>query len=186
MVLLFSRETRQWGLSPLQSPLERDSSPGKQVPTVEVRQQQKGLGLSLALEPDGLLSTAACLSIHGENEVRCPVREACLSPGSVNFSRISDLCSLERFFGDLFSGALSPELGWTSGTHLTGEGKTTWTGLYSVGEVYGAFIQRPRGFCYLLHDRTQGYNKQGALRPKLWEFSSKQMLKPMGCIKVKR
>lgn len=51
---------------------------------------------------------------------------------------------------------------------------------------YGAFIQRPRGFCYLLHDRTQGYNKQGALRPKLWEFSSKQMLKPMGCIKVKR
>ena len=24
--------------------------------------------------------------------------------------------------GDLFSGALSPELGWTSGTHLTGEG----------------------------------------------------------------
>ena len=67
------------------------------MPTVEVRQQQKGLGLSLALEPDGLLSTAACLSIHGENEVRCPVREACLSPGSVNFSRISDLCSLERF-----------------------------------------------------------------------------------------
>ena len=41
--------------------------------------------------------------------------------------------------GDLFSGALSPELGWTSGTHLTGEGKTTWTGLCSVGDVSVVF-----------------------------------------------
>ena len=31
----------------------------------------------------------------------------------------------------LFSGALSPELGWTSGTHLTGEGKTGQGGWFS-------------------------------------------------------
>lgn len=63
---------------------------------MEAWQQQKGLGLTVGLEPGGLLSTAACLSIHGENEVRCPGREAYFSPGSVNFSRISDLGSLER------------------------------------------------------------------------------------------
>ena len=37
--------------------------------------------------------------------------------------------------GDLFSGAVSPELGRTLGTQLTGEGKTTWTGLCSVGDL---------------------------------------------------
>ena len=37
--------------------------------------------------------------------------------------------------GDLLSGAVSPELDRTSGTQLTGEGKTTWTGLCSVGEL---------------------------------------------------
>ena len=37
--------------------------------------------------------------------------------------------------GDLFSGAVSPDAGRTSGTPLTGEGKTTWTGLCSVGEL---------------------------------------------------
>ena len=37
--------------------------------------------------------------------------------------------------GDLFSGAVSPELGRTSGTQLTGEGKTKWTGLCSVGDL---------------------------------------------------
>ena len=37
--------------------------------------------------------------------------------------------------GDLFSGAPSPELGRTSGTQLTGEGKTIWTGLCSVAEL---------------------------------------------------
>ena len=31
--------------------------------------------------------------------------------------------------GDLFSGAPSPELARTSGTQLTGQGKTIWTGL---------------------------------------------------------
>ena len=31
--------------------------------------------------------------------------------------------------GDLFSGAVSLELGRTSGAQLTGEDKTTWTGL---------------------------------------------------------
>ena len=51
--------------------------------------------------------------------------------------------------GDLFSGALSPELGWTSGTHLTGEGKTTWTGLCSVGDV------SERGMkTYFLHQKV--------------------------------
>ena len=35
--------------------------------------------------------------------------------------------------GDLFSVAPSPELGRTSGTQLTGQGKTIWTGLCSVG-----------------------------------------------------
>ena len=35
--------------------------------------------------------------------------------------------------GDLFSGAPSPELGRTSRTQLTGEGKSIWTGLCSVG-----------------------------------------------------
>ena len=35
--------------------------------------------------------------------------------------------------GDFFSGAVSLELGWTSGAQLTGEDKTTWTGLCSVG-----------------------------------------------------
>ena len=37
--------------------------------------------------------------------------------------------------GDLFSEAVSPELGRTSGTQLTGEGKTACTGLCSVGEL---------------------------------------------------
>ena len=37
--------------------------------------------------------------------------------------------------GDLYSGAVLPELEWTSGTQVTGEGKTTWTGLCSVGEI---------------------------------------------------
>ena len=37
--------------------------------------------------------------------------------------------------GDIFSGTVSPEVWRTSGTQLTGEGKTTWTGLCSVGEV---------------------------------------------------
>ena len=37
--------------------------------------------------------------------------------------------------GDLFSGAVSPELGRTLGTQLTGEGKTTWTGVCSVGKL---------------------------------------------------
>ena len=37
--------------------------------------------------------------------------------------------------GDLFSGTVSPEVWRTSGTQITGEGKTTWTGLCSVGEV---------------------------------------------------
>lgn len=68
---------------------------GKASATMEVRQRQKGLGLTVGLEPGGLLSTAACLSIHGENEVGCPGREPCFSPGSVNFSRIPDLGSLE-------------------------------------------------------------------------------------------
>lgn len=39
---------------------------------------------------------------------------------------------------------------------------------------------------YYMTGRNKGtYNKQGVLHPKLWEFSSKQMLKPMGYIKVK-
>ena len=37
--------------------------------------------------------------------------------------------------GDFFSGAVSLELGRTSGAQLTGEDKTTWTGLCSVGEL---------------------------------------------------
>ena len=32
-------------------------------------------------------------------------------------------------------GSVSPELGRTSGTQLTGEGKTKWTGLCSVGDL---------------------------------------------------
>ena len=36
--------------------------------------------------------------------------------------------------GDLFSGAPSPELGRTSGTQITGQGKTIWTGLCSVAD----------------------------------------------------
>ena len=37
--------------------------------------------------------------------------------------------------GDLFSGAVSLELRRTLGTPLTGECKTMWTGLCSVGEL---------------------------------------------------
>ena len=37
--------------------------------------------------------------------------------------------------GDFFSGVVSLELGRTSGAQLTGEDKTTWTGLCSVGEL---------------------------------------------------
>ena len=37
--------------------------------------------------------------------------------------------------GDLFSEAVFLELGWTSGTQLTGEGETTCTGEHSVGEL---------------------------------------------------
>ena len=37
--------------------------------------------------------------------------------------------------GDLFSEAVFSELGWTSGTQLTGEGETTCTGEHSVGEL---------------------------------------------------
>ena len=64
--------------------------------------------------------------------------------------------------GDLFSGALSPELGWTSGTHLTGEGKTTWTGLCSVGDlsesqVLGTFLARTETpLCVKLHTEHRG------------------------------
>ena len=42
------------------------------------------------------------------------------------------ICLSEAVPGDLFSGTVSPEVWWTSGTQLTGEGKTTWTGLCSV------------------------------------------------------
>ena len=73
--------------------------------------------------------------------------------------------------GDLFSGALSPELGWTSGTHLTGEGKTTWTGLCSVGDVsvshlLGTFLARTETpLCVKLHTEHRG---TGSLILSVW------------------
>ena len=57
--------------------------------------------------------------------------------GSLDFPPVSCISQPggKEVPGDLFLGAPSPELGRTSRTQLTGEGKSTWTGLCSVGEL---------------------------------------------------
>ena len=91
----------------------------------------------LSAQLPGLTLTAACLEVS-KAPVRCHTLWQPAPPGTVRpifpCRRLDCLASCELHSqpgrkavpGDFFSGAVSLELGRTSGAQLTGEDKTTW------------------------------------------------------------